>query len=65
MIKIPYEAVDKDTLIRKLGRQCSPDRNRGGYVIGPDTNGRICHVASCVSMEEARNYATTLNKNIK
>ena len=56
-----YEAVDRDQLVRRLGRMCSPDRSREGYVIGPDINGRICHVASCISMYDAKRKACELN----
>lgn len=56
-----YEAVDVETLRNRLGRMCSPDRTREGYVIGPDINGRICHVASCTSMYDAKRKACQLN----
>jgi hypothetical protein len=58
----PYRAVDVDELQRTLGDQCSPVGTRAGYVIGPDIIGRLCHVASCFSMEEARRMAERLNK---
>jgi hypothetical protein len=56
-----YEAVTMAELIRRLGRECSPDAGRAGYVIGPDVNGRLCHVASCRSIREARERADKLN----
>lgn len=56
-----YEAVTKDELVERLGRQCSPMEKREGYVIGPDVNGRLCHIATCFGISEARKLATKLN----
>ena len=58
----PYQAVTKKELVARLGMQCSPDRNRDGYVIGPDITGRICHCASCSTMTEARANAAKQNE---
>lgn len=58
----PYRAVNTRELVEILGRQCSPDKNRFGYVIGPDINGRICHNASCSSMAEAKRLAARYNR---
>lgn len=55
-----YKAVTVEELTRTL-LSCSPDRNKKGYVIGPDITGRLCHVASCFSMREAEKYADKLN----
>lgn len=61
-----YEAVTKEELIARLGKQCSPHSTAGGYVIGPDATGRICHVASCHSIGQAiitaRDYNEKHNK---
>lgn len=57
-----YQAVNVSELRQRLGAQCSPDPHRNGYVIGPDVNGRLCHVASCFSMAEARRRAYQMNK---
>lgn len=56
-----YEAVTRGELVRRLAGQCSPDPRRNGYVIGPDINGRLCHVATCFSMSEARLKAKLYN----
>ena len=32
-----------------------------GYVIGPDIDGRLCHVATCFSLAEAKETAKRLN----
>lgn len=56
-----YRVVKEKELIQVLGRQCSPDRNRGFYIIGPSISGRLCHVASCSSRYEANKYAKELN----
>lgn len=56
-----YEAVTMGDLVRRLGQQCSPMADRQGYVIGPDVNGRICHVATCFTLAEARERADRLN----
>lgn len=60
--KNKYRAVDVVELTRTLGTQCSPMTNREGYVIGPDINGRICHIATCFSMSEARRLAHRYNE---
>ena len=57
-----YEAVDKKTLIKRTHGNCSPMRDREGYVIGPDANGRLCHVATCFSLGEAKRRAEKLNE---
>ncbi|MGI9569613.1 MAG: hypothetical protein ACR2PH_07740 [Desulfobulbia bacterium] len=44
-MKHKYQVVDTETLIAKLGSQCSPIRG-AYYVIGPDINGRLCHVST-------------------
>lgn len=56
-----YRAVDKITLVKRLGRQCSPARDYSAYVIGPDVHGRICHCSSHRSMADARKYAEKFN----
>ena len=56
-----FKAVTKAELVSILGNQCSPDYNRAGYVIGPDITGRLCHVASCTYLSEAKRYAEQLN----
>lgn len=57
----PYRAVRTDELIATL-KTCSPDYLHEGYVIGPDINGRLCHVASCLSYSDALRYAEQLNE---
>lgn len=59
---VKYEAVNRKQLVERLGGQCSPDWRRDGYVIGPDVNGRLCHVASCFFYCEAVSLANRLNK---
>jgi hypothetical protein len=59
-----YKAVSKDELIAELGRMCSPEfgREQTAYVIGPDINGRLCHVATCKGgIVEAQLRAEKLN----
>ena len=57
-----YEAVTVTELRARTGGNCSPMKGRDGYVIGPDINGRVCHVATCFSMAEAQRKAKKLNK---
>ncbi len=56
-----YEAVDTNELVRRLGRGCSPMADRKGYVIGPDINGRLCHIATCFTLAEAKERAAKAN----
>ena len=35
---------------------------REGYVIGPDVNGRICHIATCFTLHEAQIRAAAMNE---
>lgn len=57
-----FRAMDSDELIARLGKEnCSIDPSRFGYVIGPDVNGRLAHVASCRDMKDAEEYAKQLN----
>ena len=64
LLKMPnkYKAVDVTELRNKLGNQCSPQRGKDGYVIGPDVNGRICHCATCGTFAEAKRIAHRLNE---
>jgi len=63
MNKPKYEAVDVVELRQRLGGQCSPTRGGGGgYVIGPDVNGRLCHCATCFTLGEARRLAEEYNR---
>jgi hypothetical protein len=57
----PYKAVDVTELRSRLGSQCSPMTGKS-YVIGPDVNGHICHVATCHSMVEAKQHAKEANE---
>lgn len=57
-----YRAVNREELLRVLGAQCSPDPMRAGYVIGPDSAGRLCHIASCFSMADAIRRAEEMNR---
>lgn len=59
-----FEAVGIQELVARLGRDCSPDSQKHGYVVGPDITGRPSHVASCRSMTEATAYAEKLNKTV-
>ena len=59
----PFKAVTALELREILGRQCSPDPTRAGYVIGPDRAGRICHIASCFYYNEAVRKAIKCNEN--
>ena len=59
-----YQAVDVNELKQILKNDCSPDRFRHGYVIGPDAGGRLCHIASCYTMEDAKKTANRLNKSL-
>jgi len=58
-----YKAVTKDQLIAELGNTCSPaGRDQTAYVIGPDVNGRLCHIATCKGgIVEAQLRAEKLN----
>lgn len=58
----PYKAVDVYELRDVLGTKCSPGFGRTGFVIGPDVNGRICHVASCFYLHEAKALAARYNE---
>jgi len=60
--KGPFRAVTADEMIDILGRQCSPDPTRKGYVIGPDLGGRLCHIASCFYFNEAQRKAEKCNE---
>ena len=56
-----YEGLNREELVARLGSQCSPMPTKEGYVIGPDVNGRICHIATCDSKGAAQEYAEELN----
>lgn len=57
-----YRAIKtKQELEEILERSCSPSRSCS-YVIGPDTTGRICHVATCFNFQEAKRLANKLNE---
>lgn len=58
----PYKAVDVTELRQTLGHQCSPMIGKGGYVIGPAANGRLCHVATCDTLREAQSVAAQYNE---
>jgi hypothetical protein len=60
--KTIYTAVSKNRLVILLGNSCSPDIRKRGYVVGPDAEGRFCHVASCISFFEAELKAARLNE---
>lgn len=60
-----YEAVTREELVRRLGRQCSPMSTRDGYVIGPTMDGRLAHCATCLSFAEAKKLAERWNARIK
>lgn len=63
--KQAYIAVDRDTLRRQLGGQCSPDYRSAftKYVIGPDINGRLCHCSTHIGgWACARKKAQELNE---
>ena len=57
-----YVGVTREQLQARLGRQCSPMRDRDGYVIGPDVNGRICHCSTHWTLGEAQAKARELNE---
>lgn len=57
-----FKAVTKEGLIEALGHECSPDRNRKGYVIGPTESGRVAQCASLIYYEDAVKLAEELNK---
>jgi len=61
----PYEAVTAREMVYRLGSQCSPMSGKAGYVVGPDINGRICHLITCTTLAEARERADRLNKVTK
>lgn len=64
-----YRAVTREELVSALGTQCSPmssdrrprDGTPEGYVIGPDVNGRLCHIATCFTLAEAQQRADESN----
>lgn len=58
-----YRAVDGLTLIQTLGfHNCSPHPSYSAYLIGPDCNGRLCHLGSYRSMVDAKAAADRCNK---
>ena len=59
--KVCYEAVNEEQLKARLGNNCSPGFDRHGYLIGPDVNGRLCHIGSYYSLGEAQRAAKSLN----
>ena len=57
-----YKAIATSHELREiLGAQCSPMQGRS-YVIGPDINNRLCHVATCYSHGDAIRRARELNR---
>lgn len=56
-----YRAVTGLELVSILGSNCSPMSSRQGYVIGPDINDRLCHIATCFTLTEAKQKADELN----
>lgn len=58
-----FRAVTAQEMKNILGRNCSPDPLRAGYVIGPDSNGNLCHIASCFYYNEAVQKALQCNAN--
>jgi len=56
-----YTAVNTQSLKEILGNQCSPMPG-AWYVVGPDVNGRLCHVATCKGEHEARQCAERMNR---
>ncbi len=61
MVVMKYEGVSKEEIMQRLGRQCSPKHEGGGYVIGPDIDGRLCHCSTHDSVGEAQAKARSLN----
>jgi len=61
-LKKPFSAVTTQEMRDILGSQCSPDKHKAGYVIGPDSNGRLCHIASCFYFNEAVQKAKLCNE---
>jgi len=59
----PFTAVTEQEMKDILGNKCSPDRLRAGYVIGPNSDGELCHVASCFYFNEAVRKAKICNEN--
>jgi len=57
-----YKAVTREQLVNRLGRQCSPVLDRGGYVIGPDIYGQICHCSTHFTLGDAQRKAAELNE---
>ena len=57
-----YEAVTAEQLVNRLGTGCSPMRNKDGYVIGPDINGRLCHCSTHDTLQSAQKKADELNE---
>ena len=57
-----YQAITKEQLVARLDGQCSPMRDRNGYVIGPDIYGRICHCSTHWTLGEAQKKARLLNE---
>lgn len=61
-----YRAVNTKTLVELLKTQCSPigcrySGTEPGYVVGPDINGDLSHLATCHSMADARKLAASWN----
>lgn len=62
-----YQAVNTQTLRKMLGDQCSPIgpcRYHGTepwYVVGPNIEGDVAHLATCYNMSDAVKLAASWN----
>jgi hypothetical protein len=59
--KSVYHGVDKQTMKAWLRNQCSPQAGKHGYVIGPDTKGRLSHCSTHNTLAGAVQKAKHLN----
>ena len=60
-----YRAVNLKQLKMILGYKADPKSWCEGYVIGPDTTGKLMQVTCRPTLQEAARYAESMNKNTK
>jgi len=63
-----YKAVDRNELIRLLGKQCSPKEKNHPYwreywyVVGPTESRALAHLGTCMDEKKAKKMAKEWNK---
>lgn len=61
-----YKGVNRDELKQATGYCPSITYEKyQGFVIGPDVQGRLVHVASCLTLHKAKEYAKRMNETVK